>query len=1006
MPTLYLIDGYAQFFRAYHAIRTPMTSPVTKEATNMTFGFIGMMLKLLRGEGKIGADGGKPDYIAVALDVSGDTETFRSAIDPQYKAQRPPPPVDLFPQVDRCLDILKKIGVPTVGVAGFEADDAIATVIARLRRERPEMKIRIVSKDKDLKQLLEPGRVELFDIHTDEVIDDVKLREETGLTPAQVVDMLALMGDNADNIKGVEGIGPKTASELIARYGTLDNLLAHAEEVKGKRGEALRATAATGRLAMNMELVKLRADAPVELDLDAAATVRFDLPLLIPILKELGFNRYQDEVRVLTGEAPMGSLAGAAAGRSTGAAASGPGGGSLFVAPVNAGAGAIQGAGVAKRSRAKGGDEGPSLFDAPGLFGGAPTDASTSITIGRDPNPNYRCVKTAAELALVIAEMRRAEVVSIDTETTGLAPLLCKLCGISIATRPGHAVYIPVRSPEQDSHLDEKAVLGALGPLLEDERIKKCGHNLKYDMLVLRAAGIQMRGVAFDSMVSSYLIDASRSSHSLDALALGLLNHTNISITQLIGSGPHQRTFDTAPLDAATQYAAEDADVALQLRAFMHPQLEEKGLLSLFDDVEMPLVGVLAELEFNGIRCDPAELDRQRERLAGKITELRNHIDDAAMESLGRTFNPDSPKQLAAALFNKPKDAEPGLGIKSLKKTKTGHSTDVEVLEKLAQAPAITTSIPGLIVDYRQLTKLVSTYLVALKEAINPNTGRIHASFNQTVAVTGRLASSDPNLQNIPIRSDVGREIRRAFVAAPGHVFISADYSQIELRILAHLSRDPALIEAFHLGQDIHTAVAAQINGVPLEKVTKEMRSGAKMVNFGIVYGITSYGLARRLNIDNASADQIITGYKKRFSGITTFLQECVQQAQTSGYVETILKRRRPIPDIDSNIPSRRSFAERTAINSVVQGSAADLIKLAMVRLYQMCGPQAAAKGKSELQGVKMLLQIHDELVFESPLAGAEAAREVIVGVMENAMTLSVPLKADSSIAANWFDGK
>jgi DNA polymerase-1 len=428
------------------------------------------------------------------------------------------------------------------------------------------------------------------------------------------------------------------------------------------------------------------------------------------------------------------------------------------------------------------------------------------------------------------------------------------------------------------------------------------------------------------------------------------------------------------------------------------------GLGDLFDHVEIPLVEVLAELEWNGILVDPAELDRQRTRLQAQMADLRAKIDDAAVASIGRTFNPDSPKQLAEALFNKPDAAEPGLGIKPVKRTATGYSTDVEVLETLAEDAAVTTPIPRLIVDYRQLAKLVGTYLVSLKDEINPDTRRIHTSFNQTVAATGRLASSDPNLQNIPIRSDVGREIRRAFVAAPGCSLVSADYSQIELRLLAHLSQDPALIKAFHDGLDIHTAVAAQINRCSPDQVTKAQRSGAKMVNFGIVYGITAFGLARRLGIGNTEAEQIITAYKKQYAGITTFLQECVEQARRHGYVETMLKRRRPIPDIESTNPSRRAFAERTAINSVVQGSAADLIKLAMVAIHREI--EGSGGAPSPLAGTKMLLQIHDELVFESPDDHAEQARARIVSMMESAMTLSVPIKADSSIAKNWFEGK
>jgi DNA polymerase-1 len=425
------------------------------------------------------------------------------------------------------------------------------------------------------------------------------------------------------------------------------------------------------------------------------------------------------------------------------------------------------------------------------------------------------------------------------------------------------------------------------------------------------------------------------------------------------------------------------------------------GLGSLYHDIELPLVGVLAELEYNGIAVNADELDRQRERLETEIVRLKGEVETAAMETAGRSFDIDSPKQLSTVLFNTPEDEEPGLGLKPVKKTKTGFSTDAEVLTKLSEDASVESVIPQLILEYRQLAKLVSTYLVALKEEINEKTGRIHASFNQTVAATGRLSSSDPNLQNIPIRTDLGREIRRAFVAPEGRVLITADYSQIELRLLAHLSKDPNLTEAFVNGEDIHAAVAAQIHGVPLDAVTREQRGGAKMVNFGIVYGITAFGLARRLGCSNGEADEIITGYKQRFAGITTFLEECVSQAKRHGYVETMLKRRRPIPDIDSNQPNRRNLAERMAINSVVQGSAADLIKLAMIDLHGRI-----EAGENDLAQTRMLLQIHDELVFEAPEDSAEAARTLIVDRMQQAMELDVPLVVDSGISGNWYEAK
>lgn len=1025
MPTLYLIDGLGQFFRAYHAIRTPMTSPVTKEPTNLTFGFVGMMLKLLRAEGPNLKAAGTPDYVAVAMDVGGDRGTFRSQIYPEYKAQRPEPPTDLKPQVERCLALLRAIGVPIIGCEGFEADDVMATLVVRLRQQHPDLAIRLVSKDKDLKQLLcdcppcDAGAapsvdarpagsplVELFDVHTDTPYSASSLLADTGLTPAQVPDMLTLMGDTVDNVPGVDGVGEKTAAQLLRDFGTLDALIARADEIKGKRGEKLRE--AIPRLGLSRELVTLRSDVPVEFDLEHARVSRLKLAQLLPILRELGFNRYQDEVRALmaargdTLEPAEAAIASTQSQTSPNAAAA------MLFPRANAPAAPT----TTKPSRARASDPAP----GPGLFDDMPTGEIAPAVVRTAQSGTYTCITTRDQLDAMIRQCNAAvasgSVLTLDTETTSLSFLDAKLCGISLAIKTGEAFYIPIRSPESASHMGEEEVLGALRPLFESPTVPKCGHNLKYDMLVLRRAGVTLQGLSApgscDTMVASYLLDASRSSHSLDALALAFLHRTNISISELIGSGKNQKRFDSVPLDAATQYAAEDADVALQLRNIMMPQLTEMGLIPLMQAVEMPLVDVLAELEFNGIIVDASELDRQRARLQHRIDDLLARLGSYWREKLGRNVEPDSPKQLAVALFAKPDDDPPGLGLKAAKKTKTGYSTDAEVLEALVlegSSPA-----PEMVLDYRQLSKLVSTYLVALKDAIHPATHRVHTSFHQTVAATGRLASSDPNLQNIPIRTDVGREIRRAFVAPPGHVLITADYSQIELRLLAHLSRDPALIEAFQQGADIHQAVAAQIHSVDPSQVTREQRAGAKMVNFGIVYGITSFGLARRLKIGERDAATIIDAYKRRFSGITTFLQECVEQARAKGYVETILKRRRPIPDVESPIPSRRALAERLAINSVVQGSAADLIKLAMVHLHQdLRAANTPGHTRSDLpflQGTKMLLQIHDELVFETPEAHAPRAMEHVKARMQNAMALAVPLVADAAMAPNWFEGK
>ncbi|MBC7773012.1 MAG: hypothetical protein H7210_10990, partial [Pyrinomonadaceae bacterium] len=703
-PTLYLIDGYAQFFRAYHAIRSPMSSPVTKEPTNMTFGFVGMLLKLLRGEGKISREGGRADYIVVALDVSGDTETFRSTLYPDYKANRPPPPEDLRPQVDRALSILNAIGVPVLGMEGFEADDVIATLVTQLQKERPDLRVRFISKDKDLKQLLRSGAartiqsddgaigdggrvslagdqsegaaaswapVEMYDIHTDELATVESLLADTGLTPPQVIDMLALMGDNVDNVPGVEGIGPKTAAQLIAQYGSLDGLLARSHEIKGKRGEALRATA--DRLPLSRTLVTLRHDVPVRLDLSAASRDSFKLDLLMPILRELGFNRYQDELKLILGNpggppVPAGFLRdesktadaeklGSAGDRSSsgGVPAAYPGG-----LPVQHRTASIPT--PSKKTASRGAKREQSslsggLFDSVSDSGSAASDSAPVAAASTAPTSiagcDYRCVTTKEQLDELIEQLKVAPVIAIDTETTHLSPLRCKLCGVSISIKPGTGFYIPVRSPAPDRHLDEATVLSALRPILEDPTRPKTGHNLKYDLLVFRRHGVTLRGLgqtenadgtvrstspsleapsafpdpatripgpeldpdgpggdrqvtqapytSFDSMVASFLIDASRSSHSLDSLALALLGRTNISIKELIGSGKDQRTFDMVPLEQATIYAAEDADVSLQLHDLMRPQLRAMGLMDLFVTVELPLVEVLAELEWNGI---------------------------------------------------------------------------------------------------------------------------------------------------------------------------------------------------------------------------------------------------------------------------------------------------------------------------------------------------------------------------------------------------------------------
>ncbi len=994
-PTLYLVDGHAQFFRAYHAIRGGLRSAITNEPTNMVFGFTGMLAKVLREQ--------KPDYLAVVIDASGDHGTFRSRIYPEYKAHREAPPEDFEPQVERCLELCRVLGIPVLAVEGVEADDVIATLVRRLRRERPDLRIRIVSKDKDLGQLLDTATT-LYDAHTGAELSVEDLFESKGVRPEQVVDMLALMGDSVDNVPGVRGIGPKTAAALITEFGSLDALLAGLDRVKGKKRESIEA--ARDQLPLARTLVTLKDDCEVPFSLDQARVdlSRVDPSAVLELLHQLGFGRLRDEMKALLpgaksgtagepGPAPVPGAGGSATVAEAGARA----------ASVGARDDAARGTTEAKgRTRRRSGADddakaGPSLFAAEA---GADASNAPAGAEARDDRADcrYRMLADTASLQRFVEEARRAAsdgaVLAVDTETDGLAAHRARLCGVSLCFQARSAVYVPTLSPEPSRHLDAEAALRLLRPLLEDPAVPKVGHNLKFDLNVLRHHGVALRGIAGDSMIASYLVDSTRSSHGLDALAENLLGHRCIPISELIGAGREQRTFDTVALERATEYAAEDADIAWRLAELLHPQVISMGLEPLYRQVELPMVEVLADLEWHGIRVDAAELERQQSRLEKEIEALRRRIVDAAP----RPFNPDSPKQLSEVLFRKPTDEPPGLGLRVIKRTKTGASTDVEVLEKLAASPDVESELPSMIVQYRRLSKLVGTYLVALRDAIDPADGRVHASFHQTVAATGRLSSSDPNLQNIPIRTEVGREVRKAFVAAPGHRLLAADYSQIELRLLAHLSGDEALRDAFRRGADIHRAVAAEVYGVAPEAVTDEQRGAAKMVNFGIVYGITPYGLSRRLGgaASVERARKIIEDYNARFRGIGAFLASCVEQARTHGFVTTILGRRRPVPQIASRNQAERALGERIAINTVVQGSAADLIKVAMIRLARAL--------PSRHPGARMLLQIHDELVLEVPEREVDAVRTTVVEAMERAMELSVPLRVDTGVGENWFD--
>lgn len=939
--TLYIIDGHAQIFRAFFAIRGGMNSPVTGEPTHATFGFTGMLLKLFNQF--------QPRYVVMAIDTPG--KTFRDELYDQYKATRPPPPDDLLAQEPRIFEITRLFGVPIFGVPGAEADDIIATIVDRVLSDESakDLRIRVVSRDKDLEQLLGP-RVTLFDIHTDTTIDMESLRADKGIAPHQVVDVLALIGDKVDNIPGVEGIGPKTAAQLIEQYGSIEGIFDHLDQIKGKRRENLEK--ARDRLRLSRRLVELKRDVPLAWDLSRARVGGVDAEALRRIFKELGFNRHAIELDRLLSD--RGST----------------------------------------RSAVDDGGFATSLFDT-----GADTapDVARPAALATAEGCDYRAITTRRHLDELVEELRAAPLISVDTETIGLGKR-ARLCGLSFATGQDRGVYIPVCSPTPESHLEEATVLAALRPILEDPRRPKIGHNIKYDALVLRQAGVELRGIVFDTMVGSFLLGTP--SQGLDALAMSLLQREMIPITALIGKegrGLKQKTMDQVPVEQIALYAAEDADIALRLYHFMAPKLAVMGMAELTEQVEMPLVEVLADMEWAGIRVEPDVLEEQKRKLAGRIVELRDQIH----ELVGEPFNIDSPKQLADVLFRK-------LGLPTMKRTKNGPSTDIEVLEKLAEldpSDYVRTldpkalRVPQLIVEYRQLTKLTGTYLVALQEAIDPQTRRVHATFHQTGAATGRLSSSGPNLQNIPIRTDIGRNIRKAFVAEPDHVLLSADYSQIELRMLAHLSEDAALIDAFTKDVDIHTAVAAEVFHTTPDAVTREQRGYAKVVNFGIIYGVTPYGLARRIEgLDVDAAKKLIADYKARFKGIDRFLGRCVQQATELGYVTTMLGRRRAIAQINSRNGQTRALGERLAINTVVQGSAADLIKKAMVNLHRRI--------RDEKLPMKLLLQIHDELVLECPAADAERCAAVVQHEMEHAMSLKVPLKTELGIGTDWFSAK
>ncbi|UAK25415.1 DNA polymerase I [Sphingomonas nostoxanthinifaciens] len=913
---LYLVDGSGYIFRAYHRL-PPLTNKHGQPA-GAVYGFTTMLWKLveeLNAAGQ-GAEGG-PTHMAVIFDAS--SKTFRNDMYDQYKAHRPPPPEDLVPQFPMIRDATRAFSVPCIEEIGLEADDIIACYAKAALAQG--WKVTIVSSDKDLMQLIEPG-LDLLDTMNNRRLGPDHVREKFGVTPEQLGDVLALMGDSVDNVPGVPGIGPKTASELINAYGTLEAVLAAAPEIKKpKLRQSLIDHADAARLSR--ELVRLVCDRPLPEPLEDLALKGLPRAPLEAFLMDQGFR-------------------------------------SLLT-----------------------------------KLGGAEASAALPARVEDEPpfvHKDYETVVDAAHLDRWIAAAYAAGTVAVDTETDDLDCVRAELVGISLATAPGKACYIPLGHgaagdllSERPTQIDRAVALAKLKPLLEDPAVLKIGQNLKYDLIMFRRNGVDVAPYD-DTMLLSYDLDAGLGGHGMDDLARRHLDHACIEFKAVCGTGKAAISFDKVPLDRATEYAAEDADVTLRLWRRLKPRLVRERATRVYELVDRPLVPVIAEMERAGVLVARDELARLSAEFGEEIVRLEGVIHTAA----GGPFTIGSPKQLGEVLFDR-------LGLAGGRKGKSGvYSTDVTELERIAaEGEGPGAEVSRLVLEWRQLSKLKSTYTDALQAQINPASGRVHTSFSMAVAQTGRLSSTDPNLQNIPIRTELGRRIRHAFVAPPGHVILSADYSQIELRLAAHMADVPQLRAAFANGDDIHNLTAQELFGT----VDRETRGRAKTINFAILYGISSWGLAGRLGVDRVEAQAIIDRYFDRFPGVRNYIAATISQVREQGFVTTLFGRKTHLPGIKGKTVGERQAAERQAINAPIQGTSADLIKRAMARM----GPALAEAG---LARVKMLLQVHDELVFEAPEADADAASTVIRAVMERAaephVSLSVPLGVEIGTGVSW----
>ncbi len=950
---LYLVDGSGYLFRAYHAL-PPLSRKSDGLPTGAVSGFSNMLWKLLEDL----KSGDRPTHLAVIFDA-GKT-TFRNAIYPQYKANRPEPPEDLIPQFPLVREATRAFGVACIEEPGFEADDLIATY-ARLAREAGA-RTTVISSDKDLMQLIVDGEIELFDTMKNKRIASAEVMERFGVPPSKVVEVQALAGDSTDNVPGVPGIGVKTAAELINTYGTLDALLARAGEIKQpKRREALIENAEKARISL--KLVQLDAHVPVKTDAGTFAVHEPEPATLIGFLKTMEFAALLKRAASHFGIEDIDSIA----------------------APTVAS--------TALKAAPRAADVPAVTTSAGGTVGVIAGQGALLKPINYD---TYETVTTAKALDRWLARIRETGLVAVDTETTSLDPMQAKLCGVSLATAPGQACYIPcghgsgsrldLTGQSDVAQIAEEEVLARLKPVLEDPGILKIGQNLKYDYLIFLQRGIRIAPFD-DTMLISYVLDTTLHGHGMDALSDLHLKHKPIAFPEVAGTGKARVTFDLVPLAEATRYAAEDADITLRLHALLKPRLLAEHKLAVYETLERPLVPVLADMERAGVVIDPDLLRRLSNDFGKAMADLETRIHKLA----GGSFNIGSPKQLGELLFDRFK-------LEGGRRTKTGAwSTDSDILEELA---AQGHEIAKLVLDWRQLQKLRGTYTDALPGYINPVTGRVHTSYAMASTSTGRLASTDPNLQNIPIRTEEGRRIRAAFIAAPGTRLISADYSQIELRLLAHIADIGALKKAFAEGLDIHAMTASEIFGIPVKDMPSEVRRRAKAINFGIVYGISAFGLANQLGIPRSEADDYIKKYFQRFPGIRDYMDRTKAMARESGYVETLFGRRVHIREINSRIPAHRGGAERAAINAPIQGTAADIIRRAMVRV-----PPALAAVKLS---ARMLLQVHDELVFEAPDAEAAQTCAVVAKTMEKAslpaVQLSVPLVVEARAAGNWDD--